>query len=196
MRPYLKGIDSRTGGFGLLAQSARSRIVSNIAIKGAAAMDLTIREIQADTDGYRELLLIADQLDQAKYIAVREDYIDESILLGAFIAGRCVGFLRFTIQVIGRDVQRPPIHDANGQPLREGYVEAFAVIPSERHHGIGQRLQEHVLALCMQRSCYQVRSRSPITSQENYALKLKMGYAVHPSRENDSYYFIKTLTHG
>jgi GNAT superfamily N-acetyltransferase len=159
-------------------------------------MHLTIREIQADTEAYRELLLIADQLDQAKYIAAREDYIDESILLGAFIADRCIGFLRFTIQVIGRDVHRPPIHSANGQPLREGFVEAFAVVPSERRQGIGQQLQEHALALCIQRGCYQVRSRSPITSQENYALKLKMGYAVHPSGENDSYYFIKTLTDG
>src|SRR4029078_1285972 len=107
-----------------------------------------------------------------------------------------IGFLRFTVQVIGRDVDRPPIYTTNGQPLREGYVEAFGVVSEYRRRGIGQRLQEHALALCRQRGCYQVRSRSPITSQENYALKLKMGYAVHPSPENDSYYFIKTLTDG
>ena len=35
---------------------------------------------------------------------------------------------------------------------------------------------------------FPIRSRSPITSHENYALKLKMGYAVHPSSQNNSYY--------
>jgi GNAT superfamily N-acetyltransferase len=156
-------------------------------------MQVTICEVQDNTDVYRDLLEVADQLHQSKYIMVREDYIDESILLGAFRAGRCVGFLRFNISIIGRDVRRPPIHDPTGQPLREGYVEAFGVVPDARGEGIGQRLQEHAIALCSQRGCYQIRSRSPIASSENYALKLKMGYAIHPSAENDSYYFIKTL---
>lgn len=70
---------------------------------------------------------------------------------------------------------------------------AFAVLLDHRRHGIGQRLQERAIGLCQQRNCYQIRSRSPITSSENYALKLKMGYAIHPSDKNDSYYFIKTL---
>jgi GNAT superfamily N-acetyltransferase len=156
-------------------------------------MQMTIYEVQENTDAYSDLLHIADQLNQSKYIAVREDYIDESILLGAFCAEHCVGFLRFTLSIIGRDIRRPPIHDAAGQPLREGFVEAFGVVPDARREGIGQRLQEHAIALCRQRGCYQIRSRSPIASRENYALKLKMGYAIHPSAENDSYYFIKTL---
>jgi GNAT superfamily N-acetyltransferase len=156
-------------------------------------VQITIDQVQENTDAYRDLLRIADQLNQSKYITVREDYIDESLLLGAFRAERCVGFLRFTISIIGRDVRRPPIHDAAGQPLREGYVEAFGVVPDARREGVGQRLQEHAIALCRQHRCYQIRSRSPIASRENYALKLKMGYAIHPSAENDSYYFIKTL---
>jgi GNAT superfamily N-acetyltransferase len=159
-------------------------------------MQVTIVEVQEQTDAHHALLLTAGQLNQAKYVVVRETYIDESILLGAFTTNRCVGFLRVMVQVVGRDVNRPPIYAANGQPLREGYVEAFGVAPDHRRQGIGQRLQERAIALCRQRGCYQIRSRSPITSQENYALKLKMGYAVHPSGENDSYYFIKTLTSG
>ncbi len=70
---------------------------------------------------------------------------------------------------------------------------AFAVVPQYRRHSEGQRLQERAIALCQQRNGYQFRSRSPITSQENYTLKLKMGYAIHPSDKNDSYYFIKPL---
>jgi hypothetical protein len=38
-----------------------------------------------------------------------------------------------------------------------------------------------------------MRSRSPVTSVENYALKLAAGYVVQPSAENDSYYFILRL---
>src|SRR5262245_30392473 len=156
-------------------------------------MQITICEVQENTEAYGDLLHIADQLNQSKYIAVREDYIDESILLGAFRSERCVGFLRFNISIIGLYGRRPPIHGAAGLPLCEGYVEAFGVVPDARRQGIGQRLQEHAIALCRQRGCYQIRSRSPITSRENYALKLKMGYAIHPSAENDSYFFIKTL---
>ncbi len=31
-----------------------------------------------------------------------------------------------------------------------------------------------------------MRSRSPVTSRENYALKIAAGYILHPSHDNDS----------
>ena len=155
-------------------------------------MDVTIIEVEEQSTAYDDLLQLAGQLAQARYIPVQEAHIDEAILLGAFVGQRCVGFLRLLIQVIGRDRGRPPLTHA-GQLLREGYVEAFGVAPAARRQGIGQRLHERAMALCQQRHCYQIRSRSPITSHENYALKLKLGFAVHPSADNDSYYFIKTL---
>jgi len=40
---------------------------------------------------------------------------------------------------------------------------------------------------------YQMRLRSPVTSTENYALKIAAGYTIHPSDENDSYYFLRRL---
>jgi ribosomal protein S18 acetylase RimI-like enzyme len=156
-------------------------------------MHLTIRDVTAQTDDYFNLVAVAEQLNQARYIPAREAYAEQSILFGAFIHQQCVGFLRVLILIIGRDHQRSPILDAKGAPLREGYVEAFGVLPPYRRHGIGQALQEHTIAVCRQQQCYQLRSRSPVSSVENYALKLKMGYAIQPSHENDSYYFIKTL---
>jgi GNAT superfamily N-acetyltransferase len=96
------------------------------------------------------------------------------------------------IQIIGSDKGRPPIKYA-GEPLREGYVMAFGVVPQHRCQGVGQRVQERAIAVCQQRRCYQIRSRSPTTSYENYALKVKVGYAIYPSDKNNSYYFIKTL---
>ncbi len=97
------------------------------------------------------------------------------------------------IQVIGQDERRPPIQDEHGQPLTEGYVEAFGVLPDYRRQGIGEALQRAAMVYCQSQHCYQMRSRSPVTSVENYALKLKMGYAIHPSHENDSYYFIMVV---
>ena len=81
-------------------------------------MRTTIREIAAQTEDYMHLLAVADQLNQARYVPAHETYADWSILLGAFTPDQCVGFLRFLIQVIGRDQHRPPILDAVGQPLR------------------------------------------------------------------------------
>lgn len=155
-------------------------------------MGIEIVTVQEHTEAYHELLHLTGQLDQARYIPVREDHIVESMFLGAFANNRCVGFLRFLIQVIGSDLGRPPITYA-GHCLMEGYVEAFGVDPEWRRQGIGQMMQEQTIAVCRQRGCYQIRSRSPITSHENYTLKLKMRYAIHPSATNDSYYFVKTL---
>lgn len=155
-------------------------------------MDVEIKQVRQDTDLYRDLFDVAVQINQSRYVLAKETHIEESILLGAFVEMQCIGFLRLLLQIIGSDEGRPPIMYA-GEPLREGYVMAFAVVPQHRRQGVGQRLQERAIALCQQRNCYQIRSCSAITSQENYALKLKMGYAIHPSDKNDSYYFIKTF---
>jgi GNAT superfamily N-acetyltransferase len=69
----------------------------------------------------------------------------------------------------------------------------FGVLPERRRMGIGQLLQETAIQMAIDLGCYQVRSRSPSSAQEKYALKLKMGYVIHPSNENDSYYFIRKL---
>ena len=44
-------------------------------------------------------------------------------------APRCVGFLRFLIQVLGAEAGRPAVI-YNGESLKEGYVEAFGSIRS------------------------------------------------------------------
>ncbi|MBO0788834.1 MAG: GNAT family N-acetyltransferase [Actinobacteria bacterium] len=79
------------------------------------------------------------------------------------------------------------------QPLTEGYVEAFGVDPQLRRQGIGTALQQHAARQCRIAGCYQMRSRSPVTSAENYAPKIAAGYVLHPSHENDSYYFLLRL---
>jgi ribosomal protein S18 acetylase RimI-like enzyme len=153
---------------------------------------MRIEQIGDDAEARTQVLALADELDQRRYVERVYEHSDQTFLLGAFEDDACVGFLLLLIQVIGRDAGRPPIL-RDETPLREGYVEAFAVHSRYRRRGIGQRLQEHAMELSSARGCYQIRSRSPLTSPENYALKLKMGYAIHPSEENDSYFFIKRI---
>ncbi len=151
-----------------------------------------VEVIPTDTRFDEVVQLAATILGQDRYLLERPDDTQESHIVGAFAENRCVGFLRFAVQTIGEDVGRPPVlHD--GEALREGYIEAFGVDPGLRRCGIGTQLQTFAADYCSQAGCYQMRSRSPVTSTENYVLKIDAGYTLHPSEENDSYYFIRRL---
>jgi GNAT superfamily N-acetyltransferase len=131
-------------------------------------------------------------LDQGRYLQRQFPAALESHILGAFCGSACVGFLRFVVRVIGADVGRPPVVH-HGRALTEGYVEAFGVDPGFRRRGVGGALQAWAIRYCRAIGCHQMRSRSPVTSTENYALKLNAGYVLHPSEQNDSYYFLLAL---
>jgi GNAT superfamily N-acetyltransferase len=152
-----------------------------------------VREVQQGTAGFEQVLTVAARvLAQDRYLTSRLPHAQESHVLGAFEGTRCIGFLRYLIQVIGTEAGRPAVMH-NGEPLREGYVEAFGVDPLQRRRGIGTALQQYAARRCRTAGCYQMRSRSPVTSAENYALKIAAGYVLHPSHENDSYYFLLRL---
>jgi GNAT superfamily N-acetyltransferase len=152
-----------------------------------------VREVQPGTADFEQVRTLAARvLAQDRHLASRFPHAQESHLLAAFDGPRCTGFLRYLIQVIGTEAGRPAVMH-NGAPLREGYVEAFGVDPPLRRHGIGTALQQHAAQRCRVAGCYQMRSRSPVTSIENYALKISTGYVLHPSHENDSYYFLLHL---
>lgn len=145
------------------------------------------------TKDFEQVLTLAARVQaQDRYLASRFPRAQESHVLGAFDGTRCVGFLRYLIQVIGAEAGRSAVIH-NGEPLREGYVEAFGVDPQRRRRGVGTALQQHAARWCRTAGCYQMRSRSPVTSTENYALKIAAGYVLHPSHENDSYYFLLHL---
>ena len=152
-----------------------------------------VLEVQPGTAHFEQVLILAARvLAQDRYLASRLPHALESHVLAAFDGTRCAGFLRYLVQVIGAEEGRSPVLH-NGEPLLEGYVEAFGVDPQRRRRGIGTALQQHAARLCRTAGCYQMRSRSPVTSAENYALKIAAGYVLHPSRQNDSYYFLLRL---
>jgi GNAT superfamily N-acetyltransferase len=155
--------------------------------------DFIVTEVMPGCEPFEALLDLADSvLGQARYIVAETATAVESHILGAFDASGCVGFLRYIVQVIGADAGRPPVvRDAVA--LTEGFVEAFGVAPALRRKGIGWALQAEAQERCRALACYQIRSRSPVTSIENYALKVNAGYVIQPSEENDSYYFLLKL---
>jgi len=152
-----------------------------------------ILEVHPSTTAYDAVFQVAEALDQKRYLVREYPHAKQRILLGAFEGDdRPVGFLLALVQVLGAEEGCSPV-SLNGKVLLESYMEAFGVLPERRRVGIGQQLQETAIQIATDLGCYQVRSRSPSTAQENYALKLKMGYVMHPSKENDSYYFIRKL---
>jgi GNAT superfamily N-acetyltransferase len=108
---------------------------------------------------------------------------------GAFDGAELVG----DISVKAQPVEVPPgvpvpilelpiesLREAAGRELREGFVQSFAVEEAHRRRGLGRRLQLAALAECRRRGFYQMRSWSSLDKPANYALKLALGFAVHP----------------
>jgi GNAT superfamily N-acetyltransferase len=156
-------------------------------------LPVQVMGVQPGTAGFGLVLALAARvLAQDRYLTRHFPDALESHVLGAYYGAQCVGFLRFLIQVLGAGAGRPAVI-YNGESLKEGYVEAFGVDPQLRRRGIGTALQQHAAQLCRVAGCYQMRSRSPVTSTQNYALKIAAGYVLHPSHENDSYYFLLRL---
>lgn len=156
-------------------------------------MDLVVEAVVPGTPRGEDVLALADRvLDQRRHLLADRPHTLTSHILGAFEGDACLGFVRYVVQIIGADDGRPPVVH-RGSTLTEGFVEALGVDPDVRRRGVASALQAEVQDRCRAAGCYQVRSRSPMTSVENYALKLESGYALHPSNENDSYYFLLKL---
>ncbi len=88
----------------------------------------------------------------------------------------------------------------DGEPLRETFVQTFAVDEAYRRRGYGLALQKAALALTRELGCYQMRSWASLDRPANYALKLSLGFAVHPAiyetsggQQISGVYFIKTV---
>jgi GNAT superfamily N-acetyltransferase len=98
-------------------------------------------------------------------------------------------------QHIGSDAEHETVL-LNGVALTEAKVLAFGVIPAQQRQGIGRALQEAALWRAERLGCYQVRSHSSGSHTANHALKLAMGFGVHPIVRGDDkggVYFVMPL---
>jgi GNAT superfamily N-acetyltransferase len=125
-------------------------------------LPVQVKDVRPGTAGFGLVLALAARaLAQDRYLTWHFPNALESHVLGAYHGTRCLGFLRFLIQVLGAEAGRPAVI-YNGESLREGYVEALGVDPQLRRRGIGTTLQQHAAQLCRIVGCYQMRSRSPL----------------------------------
>ncbi|MFK7802705.1 MAG: GNAT family N-acetyltransferase [Anaerolineae bacterium] len=94
---------------------------------------------------------------------------------------KLIGYHLLRVQPIGPEMDMPEIKDQNDNVLQEAKVRALRVDESWRNQGIGTRLQEATLAKAAELGCFQMRSRSSLDRVENYAIKIKLGFACHPA---------------
>lgn len=154
-----------------------------------------IEEWTADHLDWLQLQSLIDDLAQTAWVAFHADWHLSSHMLVATRSRRVVGFLRYVVQPIGVAEDEPAVV-FDGQELLEGKVIAFGVRVADRRKGIGRRLQRRLIEDCKAQGCFQIRSHSGAENVENHALKLSLGYAMHPlvrGRGKDGAYFLLPL---
>lgn len=145
-----------------------------------------------------ELMTVIEEEGQTDYVAFNADFHEASYLLVALQGEQIAGFLRAVVQPVGPDMGCPAL-EFKGEPLSEAKILAFAVRPAFQNEGIGRALQTELIRLARKWKCYQVRSHSDGHRKANHALKLSMGFAVHPivrGDDKEGVYFIMPLMKG
>jgi GNAT superfamily N-acetyltransferase len=142
---------------------------------------VTLDSWRADDPRWMEWRAYAEAAGLVHGIIDEHGLKPDSHFLAALLDGQLVGVLMFLIQPIGPEMDVPAICDGEGEPLTEAKIRAFHVLPSYRNQGIGTALQQRAVEMARHLGCYQVRSRSELTAQSNYAVKRKLGFAMHPS---------------
>ncbi len=127
----------------------------------------------------------------------------QTYYLGVMVEQAVVGHLSLLRQPLclpaAGDQPGAPLR-LDGTPLDELFVQTFAVDTEHRRRGYGRALQQAALRLAHDLGVYQLRSWSSDDHPENYALKLRLGFAACPALyETDNglkvsgIYFVKTV---
>jgi len=154
-----------------------------------------LAEWAPDHPRWAELMGFIAAQGQTDWVDFTLDCHISSHILAATMEGEIAGFVRFVVQEIGSDENRPSV-GLDGKPLLEAKVPAFGVAEQFRRRGIGRALQEETLKRAAEMDCWQVRSHSSGANVENHRLKLSMGFGVHPIVRGDDtqgVYFIMPL---
>lgn len=158
-------------------------------------MPLSVARWTSDHGRWFDLQRFVDEQGQTAWFEFNADWVNSTHTLVALDDETIIGFLHLVEQEIGPDSNRPSV-TLNGVPLIEAKVMAFGVAEPARNRGVGRQLQEAAITLARDLGCHQLRSHSAGDNHANHALKLKMGFAVHPEfRDNDqrAAYFVMAL---
>ena len=111
----------------------------------------------------------------------------DGFYFGILTENECVGHISIRKQPLTvpashlTEDKELPLSDSQCVPLVETFVNTFAVEKAYQRRGYGRALQEAALKKTRELGCYQMRSWSSADKSANYALKLSMGFAVHPA---------------
>lgn len=119
----------------------------------------------------------------------------------AIVGHICLKLQPITLPPVAENANHPiALLDADDRPLTELFVQTFAVDDDRRRRGCGRSLQLDALRLTRELGCYQMRSWSSADKVANYALKISLGFAVHPATQNTptggpigGVYFVRTV---
>ncbi|HUT97838.1 MAG TPA: GNAT family N-acetyltransferase [bacterium] len=149
-----------------------------------------IRPITPDRPGDEELRAHLAKTGQERDFP---DLRGEGVFaFGAFDGAKLVGDISVKVQPVAvppgipvpvLELPQKTFSEAAGRDLLEGFVQSFAVEEAHRRRGLGRRLQLAALGECRRRGFYQMRSWSSLDKPANYALKLALGFAVHPGHD-------------
>ena len=120
-----------------------------------------IIEIDESHQGWERFLEVVASLGivETGRITLEAEHFLSSHILAAMAKEKPLGYLRFVVQRLGEDEERPLV-EFQGEVLREAKVITFAVVPEHRNRGIGQALQREGMRRAKEMGCYQFRSRS------------------------------------
>lgn len=129
-----------------------------------------------------------ERLDMARWVISEDGQPVEGVyFLGAIEGDEVIGHLSIKVQQVVVPATawsggaETPLSGPDGAALCETFVQTFGVDESHRRQGYGRALQQAALALTRDLGAYQMRSWSSLDKPANYALKLNLGFAVHPA---------------
>ncbi|HML24939.1 MAG TPA: GNAT family N-acetyltransferase [Aggregatilinea sp.] len=167
---------------------------------------MPVERFSADHPLWDSYLTHLDRVDMARWVVDMDGCAKPDIIcLGAIVEDSVAGHITLRVQdmrvpVPGRDDAQTTIPGADGLPLRETFINTFAVDVEYRRQGHGRALQTAAIALTKALGCYQIRSWTPFETPVNYATMIALGYAVHPAltttehgRTLGGVYFIQTV---
>jgi len=168
---------------------------------------MTVERITPDDGLWPDCVNHLKRVNMARWVIEHDsDLIEGLICLGYIRDNKVIGHITFRVQDIicpateWSGGEAMPVPGADGQPLKETYVYTFAVEEKYRRQGCGRAIQLSALGWTRRLGCYQMRSWSSTDKTANYALKLSLGFAVHPGTYETAsgypvsgVYFVKTV---